>query len=433
MKITAGNLSDGRAVTLVNALTATLEKLTPEQAVARALEPIKNEISSYSRVFVIGFGKASFGMYCGLRRVADRSLAASAIIVPEYQHIENPFGELSVLRGTHPFPGESTQKSSQQVIDRIRGVRRDDLVIVLISGGSSSLFEIPVEGLSMDRLSSVTKCVMESGENISTLNSARKLMSRVKGGKLLDLLSPARSISLIISDVPGDDLSMVGSGPTVRDSGPDGKEKERIMDLICRCDPSAKEAVAKAATAKRVETSAAATNMLILRNQDFVDGMCAELLKTGEKVVSMRSGITGDVEELSGRILKTLRERYSREKIGFWFVMGGESTSKVVGEGRGGRNQELAARVALKMLPGEDCVFMSAGTDGIDGNSDAMGAVVYPGVFMDVQPGEVQSSLKRSDIGTLLGNIGSALFSGPTGNNVSDIMAGFYGGIREDS
>ncbi len=433
MKITAGNLSDGRAVTLVNALSATLDKLTPEQAVARALEPIKDEVSSYSRIFVIGFGKASFGMYRGLRRVVDRSLAASAIIVPEYQHIENPFAELTVLRGTHPFPGESTQKSSQQIIDRIRGVRRDDLVIVLISGGSSSLFEIPVEGLSMDHLSSVTKCLMESGENISTLNSARKLMSRVKGGGLLGMISPARSLSLIISDVPGDDLSLVGSGPTVRDSGPDKKEKERILDLIGRCDPTAREAVEKAATAKRSEISPAATNMLILRNQDFVEEMCAELLKTGEKAVSMGSGITGDVEELSGRILKTLRERYSREKIGFWFVMGGESTSKVVGQGRGGRNQELAARLALKMLPGEDCVFMSAGTDGIDGNSDAMGAVVYPGVFRNLKPGDVESSLKRSDIGTLLGNISSTLFSGPTGNNVSDIMAGFYCGIRKDS
>ncbi len=430
MEIRFGFAGNDRARFLVHCLSTVLETMTPRKAVASFCDSHKNLFRTSGRIHVIGFGKAAYGMYAGIAESLPESPVHASVIVPENEPIRNKFAELQILHGEHPFPGHGSLSSSEIILKGLAGLGNGDLVIALVSGGGSSLFEFPIQGLSIHRIASVTRCMMESGSDIRELNAARKLMSNVKGGKLNRMLYPARVVSLIISDVPGDDPALVASGPTVFAAPPGRKVLAAALDSIRRCDPGTEETV-KSNLKMDIDHDAEPESHwhLVLKNGDLVEAMANELRKHGEKVVSFGSGFTGNVEDLSSRILLMLRGEFARFGAGFWFAMGGESTATVRGAGTGGRNQELAARLALKMLPGENCVFMSAGTDGMDGNSSAMGSVVFPGSLDSVPPEEVEKHLAESNLTPLLKRIGSALFSGPTGNNVSDIMAGYYGGL----
>ncbi|MCL4332161.1 MAG: DUF4147 domain-containing protein [Candidatus Thermoplasmatota archaeon] len=426
MQIAIGDNADPRAGILVGALSGALERYNPENAVRASFHEFLPLANESGKIHVIGFGKAGLGMYRGLVSALPGPPESASIIVPHNAMVENVPEGLTLLRGSHPYPDRSSQESSERLLGSIEGLTEDDLVFVLVSGGSSSLFEVPVEGLSIERVSAVTKCLMEAGSDIFMLNAARRIMSRVKGGKLLSYIYPARAVSLIISDVPGDEPAYVGSGPTVEWTAPGHYADSDVLGAIAGCDPAAPEAI----SSRGMITGKAAqcTNRIVLRNSDVVKDLGLRLSREGHNVITPGYFVSGSVEELSQRILSMVREEFSRSGEPFWFVMGGESTSVVRGTGTGGRNQELVVRLALRLEQGEDCVFMSAGSDGIDGNSKAMGAVYYPGMFDGIPHEAIMDSLARSDAFPLLNSLGAALISGPTGNNVSDIIAGFYGG-----
>lgn len=408
---------------ILTRIPAMFERLNPE----RLCEKYANSLlDGGGRTLVIGFGKAAIGMYRGVRNALKGNITSAWIIIPEDEKYDEDFEELSVLRGTHPITGHLTEESSRKVLSGIGKLTERDIVIVLISGGGSALFEVPVPGVTIDDVAEISKCLMDSDANIYELNTFRKFYSTVKGGKLAELLRPAKVYGLIVSDVFGDDLSMIASGPLTH-SYESEKDLDSITEKFGGSCQLLRDIRSKADT--HSIQSGVFTNVkteLVLRNRDFVEELRTIISSTGFDCISLGSDINGDVTRVAETLAEVLEDLYSVKKNGFWFAFGGETTVTVSGSGHGGRNQELALRM-LKKLRGRDFLFMSIGTDGIDGKSPAMGAIVDNELAERLNDDEISEYLSRSDSYTLLSGYDSAIITGRTGTNVSDVALGYYG------
>ena len=403
--------------------------ISPFSAVEIYSRKLSHDIDESGRIFVIGFGKASLAMYEGIREKVKDKLCYAGIIVPKDQEVADNFPELEILRGTHPAVSELSVKSSETILGHLKNLEKEDLVLVLISGGGSALFEVPEQGIDIRTLSSISDCMMKNGADIYELNRVRQLMSSVKGGKLAGVLKPAKVRSMIISDVTGDDLSIIASGPLVKPSG--NEEVRKIMASYGdRCkEIVALEKIMSGHDSGRQEMGDV-ENLLVLKNYDYVKGVKDFLLKNEKNVVAWEPGVTGEVSEVARNLASVARSMYSLFNGSFWLVLGGETTVNVTGKGKGGRNQELALRFMDNMEDGEQFTFASIGTDGIDGYSDAMGGISDSTLKSSIQRHELLETLKNSDSNTLLSRYKSAIVTGRTGTNVSDIMILHYGGKK---
>lgn len=383
---------------------------------------------SCNRLFVIGFGKASYSMYAGVRPFFSVQPHVSDIIVPDSMEIPAEFTELKILRGTHPDTGSESEHSTRAMIEDLGTLRIGDLVLVLISGGGSALFELPEDEFTIGDISGISKCMMSAGANIFELNAVRSLLSGVKGGKLARFLYPATVHSFIVSDVVGDDIGVIASGPL----SPVAQEPEFLEKTVykysrlCGFDPA--KLLFRPVTGVDRKLFSAVSNEIILRNWDFVNAFSNGLRATGSDVVVLGTGIGGEVEEIASSLYSACRTLYAMRRRGFWFVLGGETTVVVRGDGSGGRNQELALRFALKSNKEEKFTIMSIGTDGIDGKSPAMGAILDNNSISGEKVEDAIKALDCSDSYTFLRSNGSTIITGFTGTNVSDIVVGYYEG-----
>ena len=414
---------------ILDCLINVFATISPFSAVERYSRKLSHDIDESGRIFVIGFGKASLAMYEGIREKVREKLCYAGIIVPKDQEVAENFPELEILRGTHPAVSELSVKSSETILGHLKNLEKEDLVLVLISGGGSALFEVPEQGIDIRTLSSISDCMMKNGADIYELNRVRQLMSSVKGGKLAGVLKPAKVRSMIISDVTGDDLSIIASGPLVKPSG--NEEVRKIMASYGdRCkEIGALEKIMSGHDSGRQEMGDV-ENLLVLKNYDYVEGVKDFLLKNEKNVVAWEPGVTGEVSEVARNLASVARSMYSLFNGSFWLVFGGETTVNVTGKGKGGRNQELALRFMDNMEDGEQFTFASIGTDGIDGYSDAMGGISDSTLKSSIQRHELLETLKNSDSNTLLSRYKSAIVTGRTGTNVSDIMILHYGGKK---
>lgn len=368
------------------------------------------------RVVVIGFGKAGKKMYEGAKEYLGASISRASIIVPKQEDelLSNPF-----LPGNHPLPSAESIESSKRLVASLENLKVEDLVIVLISGGGSSLFEILKEGVKLDDYNLTVKCLMQNGATIGEINSIRYLFSETKGGGLLKITYPARVLGLILSDVPGDDPSTVASGPT--SSPPKSSAIHEATEKFGRlCNiPSGREGpVGKYSTVE---------NTIILKNVDFVNSIKRRLESEGFDVLSLGSGIEGDTESVAARIMVSMRQRFAKNNSGFFLVGGGETSTRRVSSGIGGRNLELCLRILLKMQEKEIFTFGSFGTDGIDGSSNAMGAIVDNYTLKSLGRKSIEYALSRSESLAPLKSTKDVIFTGLTGTNAADIFVGYYG------
>lgn len=406
--------------------------LDPEKLMKDCVRGLFAKGAGYGNVFVIGFGKASLKMYGGIRKSRSFNAKYSGIIIPEGEEADVNYHELEILRGNHPIPGRDTMNSSRKLITSLGELDEDDLVIVLISGGGSALFEIPEEKYTIEMIGETAKCLMNSGADIHELNAVRQTMSSVKGGKLAKWLYPAEVHAFIISDVPGDEPSVIASGPlayTDHDENYLGNVLEKFHNL-CKL-PEKREFLE---TAGKVDPSyfSRVTTKIVLKNRDFVNLLSVMLEDLGENVLALSEPVTGDVVETAEWFANRMRRQYMLTNSPVWIIGGGETTAKVHGNGSGGRNCELSLRVALNMEKNENFLFASIGTDGIDGASPAMGGITDTFLLSRTGKNEINEYLSNSDSYTLLDKYNSAIITGYTGTNVSDIFVAYYGGKSED-
>lgn len=416
---------------LLKTMRQAFARLEPESLLQDCLKDVFRKGSHYRNIYVIGFGKASLKMYGGIREQVSGKAKYCGVIVPEGESEEGGFPELEILKGNHPIPSRATMDSSRRIIEPLSSLREEDLVLVLISGGGSALFEIPRKEYDIEDVGRTAKCLMGSGADIRELNAVRQAMSSVKGGKLAELLYPAEVHGFIISDVPGDNPSVIASGPLTRPAE-NSDFLERVLEKYSASCTRLKE-IHLPGSGKSVEPKffKHVTTKMVLKNMDFVNLITSLLEQAGETAIPLQEPVTGDVADVSKWFAEKMRRQFRISRKPVWIVGGGETTAKVHGNGQGGRNCELALRVALNMDDGEDFMFASLGTDGIDGASPAMGGISDRTLAERTSREEIEKYLSNSDSYTLLKKCDSAVVTGYTGTNVSDIFISYYAGRME--
>jgi glycerate-2-kinase len=391
------------------------------------------DLDDYDRLMVIGGGKASALMASAVERVLGGWITSGRVIVPEYQGSLPTLKRISFLKSTHPLPSSRGVRAVERMLRIVGSVGERDVVLCLISGGGSALMPLPVEGVSLSDKQSVTEMLLKSGAGIRDINCVRKHLSAFKGGRLAEKLGPANVISLIVSDVVGDDLASVASGPTV----PDGTTYAQAEDTLTRFGlwgrvPTAVKRFLEMGAAgeipetpksgshvfEKVENVLVGSNLIAMR-------AASRALKGFGYSVSEISEVQGEARDFGASLARAAVKKRARGAI----VAGGETVVTVKGSGKGGRNQEIALAAAIEISGRRDVTVLSFSTDGIDGPTDAAGAIADSGtVERAAERGMVaERHLADNDSYPLFKNLGDLLVTGPTGTNVNDVSIAITG------
>ncbi len=373
---------------------AGLEAVNPIQAVKRHVtlqdDKLKvgdktYDLASYNSVYVIGTGKASAAMAQAVEELLGERLKGGVVNV-KYGH-SFPLKKIKVNEAGHPVPDEAGFQGTEEIIQLLKQTGEKDLILCLISGGGSALLPYPAEGLTLEDMQQVTKCLLEVGACIHEINALRKHLSRVKGGRLAKLAHPSTLISLMLSDVIGDDLDTIASGPTV----PDGSTFDDCLKILEkyqmreRIPNSVVELLEKGARGEVEETPKAGDpafqrtqNLVIAGNILAIQAAQRKAEELGYNCLILSTFVEGETKEVArvhAAVAKEILQTGNPVPRPACVISGGETTVTIRGKGLGGRNQEfvLAAAIAIDEL--ENVVILSGGTDGTDGPTDAAGAI----------------------------------------------------------
>lgn len=404
---------------------AAVASASPSQVLAQAL-PEKPT----GRCVVVGAGKASAAMAAALE-AAWPEVTLEGVVVTRDEHAV-PTQHITILEASHPVPDERSEQAARAILKAVDGLEADDLVIALISGGGSSLLSLPAEGITLEEKKQIGKDLLHSGATITEMNTVRRHLSAIKGGRLAQAAYPARVATFVISDVPGDDPSVIASGPTVPDqtTALDALRIVRKYDLTL--PDSALALLKREADHARQDTPAVAEgNSLTMIATPFMALQAAADVarKAGVTPVILGDAIEG--ESCSAGIVfsgisRSVKQHAVPVSAPAVLLSGGETTVTIKkGEtpGRGGRNTEFLLACA-QALGGESGIWAMAGdSDGIDGTEDAAGAIVTPDTLARGEKAGVNAEdfLKRHDSYSYFKEIGDLVITGPTLTNVNDI------------
>ena len=371
----------------------------------------KYRLSNYDRIRVIGAGKASARMALALEKLFGNRIKDGWVNVPDNTTARSR--RITFHQSGHPVPDERGVEGARRIAQIARESTERDLIFAVISGGGSALTPLPVEGITLEQKKEVTRGLLACGATIHQINTVRKHLSAIKGGHLAALAHPATLIALILSDVIGDDLSVISSGPTVLDPSTvdDARAVLRHFGLP---EPPLTETP---------KTRVAAQNVIVGSNKQSMDAAAKKAKELGYKPVVLSTTIDGETREIARMHAAIARESLANGKRGICWLSGGETTVTLKGKGMGGRNQEfvLAAAIALEATPG--VTIFSGGTDGIDGPTDAAGAVadastLRKAAVLRLNPREY---LDNNDSYHFFEKAGGLIKTGPTGTNVMDV------------
>jgi len=407
-----------------------LRAVDPYLATSRRLSDLVSATGRpRGRLNILGFGKASARMAQAAEDTLE-GLISTSVVITKYGH-SMPLKETEVIEAGHPIPDLNGLKGT----DRIRAVAgassADDLNICLISGGGSALLVSPLDGISLEEKQEVTGLLLGAGADIFELNTVRKHISAVKGGRLAETLYPSRTVSLILSDVIGDRLDVIASGPTAPDEttyidalnvlkryGLTDKAPEGVLKVI----EDGLEGRVPDTPSHDSEVFSRVENTVIGSNRIALEAAMQEASVLGYSAEVITDSLTGEAREAAKWLHREVMKRGGREKA--CFVSGGETTVVVKGSGLGGRNLEFALAFAMEIDGIDGVSLLSAGTDGTDGPTDAAGAVVDGETIpraraMGLSP---EKFLAENDSYNFFKQVGGLLITGPTGTNVMDIQ-----------
>ena len=422
----------------VEIFTGALRAVDPYAAVARHAERIRAICrgEGLSEILLVGLGKAACPM---ARAILDEmgGIVRGGVIVTKYGHCGGePLAGVDLVEAGHPVPDENGVAAAGKALDLLRKAGRETLVVCLISGGGSALFVSPMEGLSLADKQQTTRILLRGGADIMELNTVRKHLSRVKAGRLAEAARPARVVSLILSDVIGDPVGFIASGPTA----PDTTTWAEALDIVTRYDgagemPRRVMQILRSGAGGRIPDTPKqddplfdrVENILIGSNRIAAEAARAKALAMGYEPVLLTTELQGEAREAAGRLCRRALESQSRlasDRRRFCLIAGGETTVTVRGKGLGGRNTEMALAFALAIAGTRGITFLSAGTDGTDGPTDAAGAIVdgqtVPGArALGLDP---RAYLDDNDSYRFFEQAGGLLKTGPTGTNVMDLQ-----------
>lgn len=384
-----------------------------------------------ARVWVIAAGKASIAMAHSASVTLGEHVAGGLVVAPERPQVPLPF---ETIVGEHPQPGAGSEAAARRALAIAAAVPPDALLLVLISGGASSLLALPADGLTLDDKRAATGVLLRSGADIHALNTVRKHLSAIKGGRLAAACA-ARTVAMVLSDVVGDDLSVIASGPTVADpstysdaftvidrfGGRDAYPPAVVAHVIAGSRGERPESPKPgAARLERAETT------LVGGRRHAMEGAAAEARARGYATTVVDDAIVGEARLAGPRFVSEALRLASTMTRPACVIASGETTVRVLGNGRGGRNQELVLSAFDSLqASGRACALASVGTDGIDGPTDAAGAVAdshSAARAASNSPGWDTSALANNDAYPLMDRLGDLIRTGPTGTNVGDLQ-----------
>jgi glycerate 2-kinase len=380
------------------------------------------------RTIVVGAGKASAAMAAALEKFWPGPL--EGLVLTRYGY-GVPCQRIEIAEGSHPVPDVNGEKAAKRILQTVQGLTKDDLVICLMSGGASALLALPAEGLTLADKQAVNKSLLMSGANITEMNCVRKHLSAIKGGRLAAAAAPAKVVTLLISDVPGDDPAVIGSGPTVPD--PTTYEDARAIIQRYGIEPPPAAVVRLAAgkdeTPKPGDPRLAGNEVrMIAAPQASLEAAAAVAKAAGVTPVILGDAIEGEARHVAmvhAGIARQVARHGQPAAKPCVLLSGGETTVTVRGKGRGGRNAEflLGLAVALEAHPGIHAI--AGDTDGIDGTEDNAGAVLTPDSLERARAKGLiaRAMLENNDGYSFFAGLGDLVVTGPTRTNVNDFRA----------
>jgi hydroxypyruvate reductase len=394
---------------------------------ARAV-PLHLPAPPRGRTIVVGAGKASAAMAQALEGAWPAPL--EGVVVTRYGHAV-PCRHIEVLEAAHPVPDDAGMAAARIILDTVRGLSDDDLVICLISGGGSSLLPLPLPGITLADKQQIGRALLASGATISEINRVRRHLSAIKGGRLAAACNPARVVTLAISDVPGDHPSDIASGPTVADATTRADARRVLAKYHIDMPVTIRDALATEA-AESIKPGdprlARASFHMIATPQMALEAAAVVAQNAGFRPAILSDSIEGEARDVGKVIGALARQVASREQP---FVQpcvllsGGETTVTVRGAGRGGRNVEFLLALALALAEAPHVYAVAADTDGVDGQEELAGAIITPDTLararaMNLRP---VAMLDDNDAHSLFEALGDSIVTGPTRTNVNDFRA----------
>jgi glycerate 2-kinase len=444
-RLLQGRPSDLRAQReqVLPVLSAALEAVDPYGAVERDL-PREDEqllvgerrydLTGLRRLFVVGAGKAGAPMVRAVEAVLGDRISAGLVNVKR-GHVE-PTRIVQLQEAGHPIPDEAGVEGTRRIVELAQAAGPDDLVICLISGGGSALLQLPSEGISLADTQQLTQALLRAGATINELNTVRKHLSQVTGGGLARLAQPARVLSLILSDVVGNPLDVIASGPTVPDSSTFAEAIAILERYAVWADlpDSIRERLEAGRRGQLAETPKPGDplfqnvhNVVVASNERAAQAALRVAQAQGFRALLLSTYVEGEAREI-GKVFAALAREVSASGQPLprpcCLVAGGETTVTVRGQGSGGRNQELALGAALKLAGLPDVLVVALATDGNDGPTDAAGAVA-DGTTLERAKAlglDPHAALAENDTYRFFDRLGDLLLTGPTNTNVNDLV-----------
>ena len=401
---------------------AALRAADPQEGIRRAQPQFQHLLDpSYDHIYVIGAGKASAAMAQAVERILAKRIT-SGLINTKHGHLAK-LKRIQLNECAHPVPDQAGVDGARRIAKIAAEATENDLVICLISGGASALLPLPAPGLTLEDKQRVTKHLLACGANIHEINTVRKHLSAIKGGQLAALAAPAQLLTLVLSDVIGDDLSVIGSGPTVPDYSTYSDARAILAHFKIAPPPAVRKHLDRAVQ-ENPTTLPNARTIIIGGNRLAVDAAAAEAERRHYQPLVLSTTIEGetrDIARMHAAIAREVVESQRPAKAPACLISGGETTVTLTGNGLGGRNQEFVLAAALDLPP--RTVVLSAGTDGTDGPTDATGAIADSTTLPKAKARglDPRASLNGHNAYPFFDALGDLIRTGPTGTNVMDI------------
>ncbi|MBI3966077.1 MAG: glycerate kinase [Chloroflexi bacterium] len=403
------------------------------------------DLDTIRRVVVVGGGKAAVPMARAVESILGDRIVAGVVVTKDGHG--GKLSRIEIAEAAHPVPDERSVAGAQRVLDTVSGLTPDDLVICLISGGGSALLAAPAPGITLTDKQRLTDALLRAGATIGELNAVRKHLSAIKGGRLAQAAAPARVVSLLLSDVVGDPLDVIASGPTAVDPSTyrDALEviyRRRIPPAVA---PGAIRLLERGAAGEQPETLdpddpvvALVQNVVVASNEVAAGAAVDRAGRLGYGVQILTTSLEGEASQVGGVFGAIAREleRYDRPlRRPACLVAGGETTVTVRGSGRGGRNQELALGASLALAGTETALVAAFATDGGDGPTEAAGAFADGTTVRRASElgRDIRRHLEDNDSNSVLRELGDLIVTGPTRTNVNDLVFVIAPGPAETS
>lgn len=393
-----------------------IDSCLPEEGVRKALKQIAPE----GNIILVAVGKAAFSM---AKAAVEELEVKKGILISKYGHIPYPLENIECLEAGHPLSDENTLKATQKAIDLVKDLSEEDTVLFLLSGGASALFEAPL--IPLEELIRLNEEMLKKGLNITEINTVRKRLSKVKGGRFADLCAPAKVCGILLSDVLSDRIDVIGSGPTVKDDSTTEEAlkiierygldlSEKALDIIRR---------SKAGKAENAENHVIGSVTILCRSA------AKEAKERGYEPYIWNDQLDLDCEEAAEELYSQINEIRGRKAL----IAGGEMTVKVKGNGLGGRCQQLAFLLSKKIAGRNDVRIVCIGSDGTDGPTDAAGAYIDGNTYEKMKEAGIDydAILENSDTYHALDRIDALIRTGATGTNVNDLILVLTGNENE--